>query len=600
MKRRLWIIPVLTALIALLACGAALADQSGSCGDSLTWKLTAAGELTISGTGEMTEYSYENRPPWYASRASITSIKIENGITSLCNRAFQGCTAVTDVTVPPSVAKIDYLAFSQCSALTEVTVLNRDAVIGDNDHDVFQNCASGFTLRGFTDSTAEAYAETADHSFANPRCGSDLTWDLNSKGWLTVSGTGSMPDFSSSSFLPPWFYLRQKIKIVFINSGVTSIGQNAFSTCYYLTGMVIEDSVTSIGDWAFYSCSSLDGINIPRSLTSIGDWAFHGCESVTSLTVMSGVTSIGQDAFSDCTGLTTVTLLEGLTSIGNNAFESCTGLTGVTIPDSVTDIGQNPFAGCTSLGSIQVSGENTVFVSVGGVLYNKQKTLLLAYPAGKSGPFTVPGGVERIEYQAFSGCAGLTGVTIPNSVKGILTHAFRNCTGLTGVSLPKSVEFISHSAFEGCSGLAYASVHNTETSFSDNVFAGTPSGFILRGHSGSTAQAYAAANGHAFETLVEMSAPNFTLPAGLTRIEAEAFSGAKMTVVYIPDKVTSLGSKAFANCAGLTQIRIPASVTSIAEDAFQGIDPGRLTVFGSPGSAAEAFAGNAGFSFELE
>ncbi len=97
-----------------------------------------------------------------------------------------------------------------------------------------------------------------------------------------------------------------------------------------------------------------------------------------------------------------------------------------------------------------------------------------------------------------------------------------------------------------------------------------------------------------------MSAPDFILPDDLTHIEAEAFAGAKMTVVYIPDGVKSIGSRAFANCTGLTHIRIPASGTVIAEDAFQGVDPSQLTIFGASGSAAETFAGNAGISFAAE
>jgi hypothetical protein len=97
-----------------------------------------------------------------------------------------------------------------------------------------------------------------------------------------------------------------------------------------------------------------------------------------------------------------------------------------------------------------------------------------------------------------------------------------------------------------------------------------------------------------------MSAPDFTLPDDLTHIEAEAFSGAKMTVVYIPDGVKSIGSRAFANCTGLTQIRIPASVTVIAEDAFYGVDLSQFTIFGIPGSVANSFADDAGISFAAE
>ena len=93
---------------------------------------------------------------------------------------------------------------------------------------------------------------------------------------------------------------------------------------------------------------------------------------------------------------------------------------------------------------------------------------------------------------------------------------------------------------------------------------------------------------------------DFTLPAATTRIEAEAFSGAKMSVVYIPDGVTFLGSKAFAYCTNLTQIRIPASITTIPADVFYNVPKANITIFGAPGSAAETFATSAGIKFEIE
>ncbi len=97
-----------------------------------------------------------------------------------------------------------------------------------------------------------------------------------------------------------------------------------------------------------------------------------------------------------------------------------------------------------------------------------------------------------------------------------------------------------------------------------------------------------------------MGTPDFTVPSGVTRIEAEAFSGARMTIVYIPDGVTFLGSRAFANCTDLTQIRIPAGIATIPPDTFQNIERSQLTIFGVPGSAAETFANGAGIRFEAE
>jgi len=214
--------------------------------------------------------------------------------------------------------------------------------------------------------------------------------------------------------------------------------------------------------------------------------AFEDCTRVTSVTIPSSVTRIGQKAFFNCSGLTSVTIPNSVTSIENYAFYNCTSLTSVTIPASVTSIGGDAFLNCTSLTSIVVDASNTLYSSQDGVLYNKAKTLLIQYPGGKSGGFTIPNSVTSIGVSAFEGCSGLTSVTIPNSVTSIGVAAFEGCSGLTSVTIPNSVTTIYGSAFYNCTGLTKAYFYGNAPSIGAYVFSGCASNFSICYTAGST------------------------------------------------------------------------------------------------------------------
>ena len=157
MKRRMFVILALAALILALACGAALADESGTCGSNLTWTFNSStGELTISGRGDMTSYMGSSEAPWDGFRGNITTLTIEDGATGISGVAFCLCPNLTSVTIPKSVSRIGNSAFYSCPNLTSVTVPNPEAVFGK---EVFDKCASSFVLRGWNPSTAKTYAE---------------------------------------------------------------------------------------------------------------------------------------------------------------------------------------------------------------------------------------------------------------------------------------------------------------------------------------------------------------------------------------------------------------------------------------------------------
>ena len=228
----------------------------------------------------------------------------------------------------------------------------------------------------------------------------------------------------------------QKIEI---GTGITSIGQYAFSYCTALSSITIPDTVTSIGICAFQNCFSLASIAIPYTVTSIESAVFYYCYSLSSITIPDGVTSIKNTAFSSCYALTSVTIPDGVTSIEQHAFNSCNSLSSIAIPDTVTSIGIYVFKNCSALASV-----------------------------------TIPDTVTSIGQYTFDSCSALASVTIPDGVTSIGQYAFQNCSALSSITIPDTVTSIGTKAFYNCSYLDYARFEKTTpiTISNSNVFSG--------------------------------------------------------------------------------------------------------------------------------
>ena len=398
--------------------------DSGSCGENVTWTLTADGTLTISGTGAMTDYTYDSKSPWYSCRTYIKRVVMQQGVTSIGGDAFWDCSGLTSVTIPDGVTSIGGGAFWDCAALTSVTIPGSVTNVGQ---DAFYNCSSltdiyyggyGTDWQKLNVSIpTSATVHFKDNIYGKGDCGINVTWELTGDGTLTISGTGRISNYSHDNNAP-WYSCRAYIKRVVIQQGVRAIGDQAFYYCENLTSVTIPEGVTSIGDYAFAYCVSLTSATIPEGVTSIGGEAFLGCTGLTSVAIPSSVTSTGFETFSGCSGLTSVTIPDSVTSIGNFAFRGCSGLTSVTIPSSVTSIGGSAFSGCTGLTSV-----------------------------------TIPDSVTSIGWSAFENCTALTFVTIPESVTYISGEVFSNCVRLARVTIPKSVTEISSKAFYYCDSL---------------------------------------------------------------------------------------------------------------------------------------------------
>ena len=194
---------------------------------------------------------------------------------------------------------------------------------------------------------------------------------------------------------------------------------------------------------------ALDG----KAVTAIGEGAFFECDTLTSTIVPDSVASIGMLAFYLCDSLTSVTFGNGLNSIGDYAFEM-SGLTNVTLSAGVAAIGTDVFGSCIDLTAINVDGANPNYMSENGILFNKAKTVLIQYPAGKAGTaYNVPSGVSVLTEGAFEACFNLTNIALPNSLSRIDEGAFAFCFALGTINIPAGVTRINDLTFYECESL---------------------------------------------------------------------------------------------------------------------------------------------------
>ncbi len=291
--------------------------------------------LTVSGNGNMEDYDFGgDARPWCGGLNRIERVVVEAGVKSIGDWAFYRCPALATVEIPDGVTRIGGYAFKDCTSLAAVTIPSSVTSIGN---DAFHGCTAVTDVNCYADPAALAWDEAGCDDFKagkgtkihvgasqlaayQAKFGStvnatfvgdlfdswtsgDCTVTLDASYTLHVSGSGAMADYPATH--PPWYPVKDLVKRV-----------------------VIEKGVTTVGDYSFVGCSALADVAIPSSVTSIGKAAFSFCRALVVVTISDGVTLIDEDAFATC-ALVTLTIPASVTKIERNAFRGCTRVTDV-------------------------------------------------------------------------------------------------------------------------------------------------------------------------------------------------------------------------------------------------------------------------------
>lgn len=612
----------MTGLFLLLTTLGAAAQNSGTTGP-LNWNYDASTKtLTITGTGDMPDFTIANRPPWekttnpiekivieagvksvgaYAFRnsavltsvtlpagvktigeaafndcAALTSVTLPEGLTTIGKYAFSGCSALTSITLPGSVTAIGEQAFGNCTALTDVTVgwatpLGIDANVFHPSvtlQNIKLHVPAGLTKAYRGKDVWKKFGQITDGTITNSPLGATETWweYAAATRTLTVGGTGAMPDFADFND-QPWKDLREKIKTVVIEAGVTSIGNKAFTGCEVLTSVTLPGSgLETIGEKAFMGCEKLSSITLPKSVTTIKEQAFYSCYALGGVTVgwteAGSIPNLPASAFSYPNGKV-LHVPAGTAEI----YKAKDEWKKFFIMDGKTA------GGNLSTGLHWAYDDETKTLSITGQGeipdYNYPNEQPWCAFGGKAQTLTLGEGVAKIGKNAFAGFQVLPNITLPKSVATIGENAFINCHKLTDVTVPWTDNNIPipHEEAFGLPGLVlHVPAGTVETYKTKDVWKRF---FIM---DGKTAGGDLSTGLH-WEFNNETKTLSFTGQGEIPNYNDfedrpwHAF-WEKVQTVNLGEGVTKIGKLALCELRKMTSITLPKSVTEIGERAF--------------------------------
>ena len=531
----------------------------------------------------------------FQNSTSLESATLPNSITYIPAVTFGGCTNLTSIEIPSTVTFIGSSAFSECG----LTTLEIPSSVTEISSFAFQDCKALTTVLipiSVSDIGMNAFKGCSNASFNCEASEKPDGWH----DWWNYDNRPVVWGYGSSS--KTW-----KVTLSANNSTYGSVSGGGT----YADGSTITITATPAEGYRFVKWSNglttaSATITVTSNLTLVAEFSIKSFDVGLLHYEITGASTVEVVKSDDYETLTTVVIPETVeidgktytvTRIGEDAFRDCKNLTSLNLPKSVTGIGINALYGCSGLTEINVDNANTTFSSVGGVLFNKDKTEIIRFPENKSGSYTIPNSVTYIHYGAFEHCKNLSSINIPNSVKRIGSFAFIDCISLTEISVPEGIVTIENQTFQDCTGLSSVTIPQSVTEIGGNAFEdcislesiAIPSNVISIGYSAfrgcySLKEMNLDGNNYySFENqtifnkdktelicyLNSSATDEYTIPNTVTRIGDAAFSKCNISSITIPESVISIGASAFMSCSNLTAITIPNSVTDIESYAFE-------------------------------